>query len=322
MDPTDLPSSFPDTASRARSGRTVLLLNTNAGGGRAAQLKRPIERWLASEGERAMLFVSDSAKLSTQIIDALPNSSRVIVLGGDGSLGQLLPALHAGAHTAGLVPVGTGNDAAAGLGLAKLRWRDALAHALRSPASPIDLGEVRWTNARGFEQRALFASSLCSGFDAAVNRQAAVLPRWLFGKPRYLAATLLELLALPRYDLQVLADGLAVHAGPTLLASALNTRTYGGGMPIAPAAQPDDGQLDLILAEGMGLTRVLGLLPRMLAGRHLGQPGVLHRHCTRIELKANAPIPLAADGEVLGEAVEVRVTVLPSALQFIRRSVR
>lgn len=318
MDPTDLSSPAPGHARAAPAARTVLLLNANAGGGRAGALKRPIEGWLAAHGERAMLFVSHEATLARRIVDALPAGSRVIVIGGDGSLSQLLPSLHAGRHQAGLVPVGSGNDAAAAFGLGHGGWRSALAHALHGPASPVDLGEVRWTNARGFEQRSLFVSSLCAGFDAAVTRQALDLPRWLRGKPRYLAATLAELLALRPFDLRVMAEGRAIHAGPVLLASVLNTRTYGGGMPIAPDAQPDDGQLDLLLAEGMGLARVLTLLPRMLAGRHLGQPGVLHQHCARIELQAATPLPLAADGEFLGEAVDARITIRPGALAMVR----
>ncbi len=315
--------SSPARVARADTGtgatRTVLLLNANADGGRAASLKRPIEDWLSVHHRRAMLFVSHQAALARQIVDALPAGSRVVVVGGDGSVGQLLPSLHAGRHQLGLVPVGTGNDTAAALGLAGTSWREALAHALHGDATAIDLGEARWTNARGHEQQALFISSLCTGFDAAVNRHASTLPRWLAGQPRYLAATLLELMALREFDLSTVVDGRAIHAGPVLLASTLNTRTYGGGMPIAPEARLDDGMLDLMLADGMGLAHVLRLLPRMLAGRHLGQPGVRHLRFRELDLRSATPVPLAADGETLGDALSVRITVKPGALAAVRK---
>lgn len=322
MDPTLLPSFTPAAASPRprREGKTVLLLNANAGGGRAARLKRPIEDWLSVHHPRTLLVVSDDPALARRIVDALPAGSRVIVVGGDGSVSQLLPSLQAGGHQLGLVPVGTGNDTAAALGLGRMDWRAALAHALETPATAIDLGEVCWSNARGFEQQALFISSLCAGFDAAVNQHAAGLPRWLSGKPRYLAATLLELLALRDFDLRTVVDGRAIHAGPVLLASALNSRTYGGGMPIAPPARITDGHLDLVLADRMDLTQVLGLLPRMLAGRHLGRPGVLHLPFSQLDIKAAAPVPVAADGEVLGEALEIRVRVRPGALAVVRNN--
>lgn len=320
MDTTTLPSLPAAAAAPALAGRTqtVLLLNPHAAGGRAARLKRLIEDSLPYSAERPMLFVSHDASLARRIVDALPSGSRVIVIGGDGSVSQMLPSLVAGGHVLGVLPLGSGNDTAHALGVGRLGWRAALAHALQAEPTPVDLGEVRWKNARGFEQHGLFISSLCAGFDAAITQHALGLPRWLRGKPRYLGATLLELMALRQYDVRTVIDGRAVHAGPVLLASTLNTRTYGAGMPIAPTAAMDDGQLDLLLADGMGLSRVLNLLPRMLGGRHLGQVGVLHQRYAELGLKADVPVPLAADGEFLGEAVDIAVRVRPGALLAVR----
>ncbi len=316
MATTDLPSPVAAAPAPALTGRaqTVVLLNPDAGGGRAARLKRAIEESLTASAERPMLFVSHDAALARRIVDALPSGGRVVIVGGDGSVSQLLPSLVAGGHALGVIPLGSGNDTAHALGVGRLGWRDALTHALQATPTPVDLGELCWTNARGFEQRSLFISSLCAGFDAAVNQHALGLPRWLKGKPRYLGATLLELLALRQFDMRTVIDGRAIHAGPVLLASTLNTRTYGAGMPMAPRAEIDDGQLDLLLADGMGLARVLTLLPRMLAGRHLGQPGVIHQRFAHLALKADTPVPLAADGEFLGYALDVKVRVRPKAL--------
>ncbi len=124
--------------------------------------------------------------------------------------------------------------------------------------------------------------------------------------------------SLRQFALRSTIDGQAIHAGPVLLASTLNTRTYGAGMPIAPDASVDDGQLDLLLADGMGLGRVLTLLPRMLAGRHLGQPGVLHQRFAQLGLQAAQPVPLAADGEFLDEAMSIEVRVRAGALRVAR----
>ncbi len=322
MDITDLPTppaaAAASSATSAGTGQSVLLLNPNAAGGRAARLRRPIEENLSAFAGHPMLFVSHEAKLARRIVDALPSGSRVVVVGGDGSVSQLLPSLVAGDHELGIVPLGSGNDTAHAMGVGRMGWREALAIALEAPATPVDLGEVRWTNARGFEQHSLFISSLCAGFDAAVAQHSLTLPRWLKGKPRYLGATLLELMALRQFALRSTIDGQAIHAGPVLLASTLNTRTYGAGMPIAPDASVDDGQLDLLLADGMGLGRVLALLPRMLAGRHLGQPGVLHQRFAQLGLQAAQPVPLAADGEFLGEAMSIEVRVRAGALRVAR----
>jgi diacylglycerol kinase family enzyme len=136
--------------------------------------------------------------------------------------------------------------------------------------------------------------------------------------PRYTLATLFMLATLDSFDLRISVDGQAIHAGPVLLASALNSATYGGGMQIAPSAAIDDGALDLMMAERMGLLRVLSLLPRMLVGRHLGEPGVIHQCFGDLLIKAQQPVPMAVDGEYLGEAIEAKVSIKPALLPVLR----
>ena len=301
-----------------REAKTVLLLNANAAGGRAAGYKRQIEEHTAKLPRRPMLFVSREAQTAIRLIDALPAGSRVIVLGGDGTVNQLLPSLLAGGHTLGLVAIGSGNDTARALGVDRMKWHVALDHALESAPEKIDLGEISYTNARGFTQNKLFISSFCAGFDAATVQQAQSLPTWLGGMPRYALATLIMLSEPSNFDLRISLDGQAIHAGPVLLASALNSATYGGGIQIAPSALIDDGALDLMIAEGMGLMRVLSLLPRMLLGRHLGEPGVIHQCFGELHIKAQHAVPMAADGEYLGEALEAKVTIKPAQLSVLR----
>ena len=301
-----------------REAKTVLLLNANAAGGSAAAYKRQIEEHTAKLPRRPMLFVSREAQLAIRLVDALPAGSRVIVFGGDGTVNQLLPSLLAGGHTLGLVAVGNSNDTARALGVDRMKWPLALDHALQAAPEDIDLGEITYTNARGFSQTKLFVSSFCAGFDAATIQQTQSLPNWLGGMPRYMLATLVMLATLDSFDLRISIDGKAVHAGPVLLASALNTATYGGGVQIAPSALIDDGALDLLIAERMGLMRVLSLLPRMLVGRHLGEPGVIHQCFGELNIKAQQPVPMAADGEYLGEAIEASLRIRPAQLPVLR----
>ncbi|MFM7658768.1 MAG: diacylglycerol/lipid kinase family protein [Burkholderiaceae bacterium] len=314
----------PDSGKQApspsaeREPKTVLLLNANAAGGRAAGYKRAIEQHTAALPRRPMLFVSREAQTAIRLINALPAGSRVIVFGGDGSVNQLLPSLLAGGHTLGVVAVGSGNDTARALGVDRMKWHVALDHALQSAPEKIDLGEVSYTNARGFTQSKLFISSFCAGFDAATVQQAQSLPTWLGGMPRYVLATLIMLSTLDSFDLHISIEGQAIHAGPVLLASALNSATYGGGMQIAPSAMIDDGALDLMVAERMGVLRVLSLLPRMLLGRHLGEPGVIHQCFGNLLIKAQQPVPMAVDGEYLGEAIEAKVSIKPAQLPVLR----
>ena len=289
----------------------LCLLNPHAANGRCAALASPLREALP---QVPLLLPQDVASARERLL-ALAPGSRVIVAGGDGTVHQLLPALVERQLQLALLPGGTGNDLARALGLAGLGWREALAHAQSAPATAMDLGEV--TTPESGPQR--FMSSLTAGFDAAIAQRALAAPRWLRGQPRYLWATLTEIGRLRLYPMRVQADGQALHDGPLLFASSLNTPTYGSGMPAAPGARIDDGRLQLLRVGAFGRLGALGMMPLLLAGRHLRHPRVALGDFQALHLAAQAPVPLAVDGEPLPSSRDITVRVLPRALQVVNR---
>lgn len=294
----------------------LVLLNPHAGGGTARALHAHVERHLHTHHPHAALCITHEIADAERAIDALPHRGRVVLCGGDGTVHQLLPALLRGAHELALVPVGSGNDTARALGVLGLRggWPARLDWALRAPASAVDLGELVCEGGH----RALFISSLAAGFDAAVALRAHAGPRWLRGMPRYLWATLRELIALRVCEVTVSDAGRTLHSGRTLFASALNGPTYGSGMPAVPGARLDDGALDLLVAGAFGRLGVLVMLPRLLLGRHLGHPRVHVFSGAGVQVHASSPLPLAADGEPAPAAARFTLRTLRGALQCVR----
>jgi YegS/Rv2252/BmrU family lipid kinase len=290
----------------------VLLLNRQAGGGRAVALEPRLRQALAAHGGTVELVCPPDAEAARACVAGLPGGTRVVVVGGDGTLHQLLPALLAGGHELGLVPSGSGDDGARALGIRGMPWRRALEHALVAPARAVDVGEVRTEG----ETRP-FLSSMALGFDAAVATRAMRGPRWLGGLPRYLLATLQEIAHLRLHELVVETDGERVHQGPALLASTLNTASYGGGMPAVPHARVDDGRLDLLLAGDFSRLGALAMLPRLLVGRHLAHPRIRCVSFAEARFSAADPVPLAADGETLTASRSVAIRVRPQALRVV-----
>ncbi len=90
-----------------------------------------------------------------------------------------------------------------------------------------------------------FGASLGIGFDALVAKRALAAPSFLRGMPRYLYALFSVLKDLRLPEGRVLVDGEEVYRGRLLLLAAMNGPTYGGGIPIAPMADPRDGLLSL-----------------------------------------------------------------------------
>lgn len=295
----------------------LVLLNPNAQGGRAKQMAPKISAWLKINAPDVAWAAPNSLADILALLRSLPVGSRVVAVGGDGTLNRWLPAVLERQLTLGLVPMGSGNDCARGLGLYGLPWAKALAHALTAAPQALDTGLASWTDMQGVEHHTPFLSSLTAGFDSAVGLRALNGPRWLRGLPRYLWATLSELLHLNVWDLQVHSDGHLIHQGHALFASSLNTPTFGSGIPAVPQARMDDGRLDLLLAGPFSRTGALLMLPRLLIGWHLSHPRIDSRAFEALTIACASGVPLAADGEYLGEARQVTVRNSPVSLQVV-----
>jgi diacylglycerol kinase family enzyme len=279
-------------------------------------MAEPLRLWLAQHAVPARLEIPDTAEQSRHLIAALPSNSRIIVVGGDGTVNQLLPSLLAGSHTLALVPYGSGNDTARAWGLCGLTWQAALNHALTGRSSKVDIGLAEFENS-GKSCSVPFVSSFTTGFDSSIGLRAIIGPKWLRGLPRYLLATLRELVNLRTWRVQVKLDGKLLHAGDALFASTINTRTFGGGMPAVPHARVDDGKLDILLAGKFNVFETLLMLPRLLIGRHLSHRKVKTLSFTTMQIVAETPIPLAADGEYLGMSHQLQIKVLQAGLSVV-----
>ena len=307
-DASQLGMPHTQRATSNQSALTYVLLNPHSHGGRTAQLEAPLKKLLSKHGLHDALLITPTPQTALQMIHALPACSRVIIAGGDGTVHHLLPALVAGGHTLTVLPLGSGNDTARAFGTYSLGIETALTTALHHPAIQIDVGEIHTLDVNsGMTHERLFISSFSAGFDASISLRAREGPTWLSGMPRYLWATLGELRALRHWTMQVSVEDNLIHDGPALFASSLNTPSFGGGMPAVPHASIQDGALDLLMAGEIQMAEVLQLLPLLLIGKHLGRPKVHTQTFTKLTIQSQTPIPIAADGEYIGQANEIKI---------------
>ncbi len=112
-------------------------------------------------------------------------------------------------------------------------------------------------------------------------------------------------------------DGEEVHRGRMLLLAAMNGPMYGGGIPIAPMADPRDGRLSVVLAGKFSRMGVVLILPRLLMGRHLSHPQMRSYAGREVVVEFAQPVPAHADGELLPEASGYRAEVRPLGLRVV-----
>jgi diacylglycerol kinase (ATP) len=114
-----------------------------------------------------------------------------------------------------------------------------------------------------------------------------------------------------------LDDGPA-FAQTTTMTAVMNGRSFGGSFHVCPDAQADDGQLDLLIAQGCGRLEILGLVPRIMRGTHGGDRRLRLARARRVVIESQESLLVEADGEIAFEdARRLDIEVLPGALRVL-----
>jgi YegS/Rv2252/BmrU family lipid kinase len=288
-----------------------LIVNPAAGGGRARKLLPAAERALASRGLRARTVISESLDHAIATATAAATAGEVtVVMSGDGLIGQIAGALAGTGAALGIIPGGRGNDLARVLGIPADVEGAADILAARTTRE-IDVGEV---NGRRF------VGIASCGFDSDANRVAneAKLVR---GNLVYLYAALRALAAWKPARFNLVLDGERVEFSGYSV-GACNNKAYGGGMFAAPGAELDDGLLDVVWCKDTPKRRFLfTLMPRVFKGTHVELEEVVVRRAREVEIAADRPFAVYADGDPLAD-LPARVRLLPRALRVIAPSTR
>jgi diacylglycerol kinase (ATP) len=235
----------------------------------------------------------------------------LVVVGGDGMVNLGANIVAQTDTPLGIVPSGTGNDIADGLGIPVGDTEaaiDALLDALHRPPRVIDAGLIRHGGLSTW-----FAGVLSAGFDAIVNERANLMTRPR-GRSRYIVALLRELATLRPIPYEIVADGVSFGTSAVLV-SVANSRSLGGGMRIVPHAVLDDGMLDLFVVARMSRLRFLRVFPRVFSGTHTDLPEVSFRSIRTVSISA-PDVVAYADGERIGP-LPVEISVVPGALRML-----
>lgn len=274
----------------------ALVVNPSAGHGRARRLIHPVERHFADAGVRVVTTVTagyEHARIACE--DAAASGvDGLVVVGGDGMahLGHNACALTG--VPLGVIPAGTGNDFARGVGLPR-RWPDAVASVVAGHVRTIDLMEVHGELDRGPVE--YVGSVVSTGFDERVNHRANHAPIDL-GAPTYAWAVLAELRHFEPLAYRLTVDGRPREVEAMLVAVA-NAGVFGGGIRIAPDFDITDGLLDVTIVHAVGRGTLLALFPQLFTGGFVNHPAVERFRVSAIDV-AGDDLYGMADGEVLG----------------------
>ena len=241
----------------------------------------------------------------------------LIVVGGDGMV-HLGTNLVVGTKVPlGIVPSGTGNDMARGLGIPHDNTEaaiEALVTALGRPPRVIDTGRIDYVDDEtGEPSRRWFACVLSAGFDAVVNERANRMRRPR-GASRYTIALVLELIGLKPIAYRLGLDGTEQDV-KALLVTIGNNVSIGGGMKVTPDAVLDDGLFDVMVVKPLSRFNFIRIFPRVFEGTHVSDPRVSIDRAAHVTIGSDTAVAYA-DGERISRA-PVTVTIDAKSMRVL-----
>jgi diacylglycerol kinase (ATP) len=302
----------------------LVVFNPAAGRGRARRLWLQAAEVLAATGIEYELAETRAPNEAMRLAEgAAERCSTVIVAGGDGTVHEvvngLMRAPAAVRPALGVLPLGSGDDYAKMLpplspGAARPHWRSAVAAIALGRTRAHDVGVIR--DGEGGER--FFANGMDVGFGAHVARNIAAVPHWVTGLGAYLAAIARTMLRYPELEVRLQFDGGAPFEHRSTIMAIMNGRCFGGSFWACPEARADDGLLDVLLADVVTRAQILRLVPKLMRGRHVGEPVLRMLRARKVSIESASPLVIEADGELPpldGRCLEIEV--VPGALRVL-----
>ena len=291
----------------------LFILNPNAGMG-APKKKWPIIKNILKEKNMSGKVIV--TKTHNQAITIAKDYSEdgfenIVAIGGDGTLSEVLNGVQQSSNKSnvniGLIPLGSGNDFAKGIGLS---------NDIEENIERIRIGQTVKYDIGKIEDR-YFINSLGVGFDALVSANANKIKK-LRGMPKYLLAVMKTLKNLKPYAVDIKIRNYSVKK-EILLISIGNSNLTGGGFKLSPFAKPDDKIFDITIIDSLSKLKVFSLLPKAITGKHLSHKAVTSIQSDHIEIESNSPLPVYMDGEIpeLKNPKKIYVKLIPAAVDFI-----
>ncbi len=299
--------------------KTLAVVNPASSNGRTAQ-RWPDLRPLLEEvvGPVDEVFTTAPGEAEALTARGLADGYEAIAsVGGDGTHSEVVNGFfHQSRDDAPcFIPIssGTGGDFRKTFGVDK-GPEAAIAHLGQGVPRRIDAGEYTFIDKEGLLARRYFLNILSLGLGGMVDEKVNTTSKALGGKASFFLGSLRALMAYRNVRIRLTLDNGEILERRTVTTALANGRFFGGGMMIAPDADPADGLLDVVIIGDLSKTEMARLSGKIYKGAHLAHPAVEVHRARRVRVESEDEALLDVDGEPLGRC-PIDVKVLPGALK-------
>lgn len=271
-----------------------ILINPVSGKGKSLIALKTIKSLLQQKNVEYNIHMTEYPHHATEIVTKLNEAelTNLIVLGGDGTFNEVLNGItNFESIIVGFIPCGTGNDYVKSTNVPKDTTK-ALNLILE--------GKIGYTDFLQLDgKRALNCAG--AGMDVDVLVRYSTMKAFK-GKIKYYASLIDVLLHLRFHKMRINIDGVETEKS-VFIAAIANGKYFGGGMPISPLSDTNDGVFNVVIVNEIKPKQVFGMLLKFLKGKHITEP------CTETFTAKEITVTLLDEGktQVDGEVFENKV---------------
>jgi YegS/Rv2252/BmrU family lipid kinase len=310
----------------------LVIINPIAGRGRVKKHWQDVRQGLIEAGIEFDLAETSAPLEAISIAQqAATKYKTVIAVGGDGTIHEVVNGLLRASKeletiALGVIPLGNGDDFAkmippqTAIGGKVFDWREAINKISKAQTMLFDVGRMSNTqlNLANNNLPHYFMNGMDIGFGAQAALNFIKVPKFLSGMAAYLAAIMKTLVDYQIPEVTIQIDDQAPFKQSTTMTAITNGRCFGSGFWVCPNAEIDDGLLDVMVADGIGRLRIMGLIPKITKGTHLNEPILSNHQASRVLIDSEKPFVVEADGEIpYSQTRHLEIQILKRRLRVI-----
>jgi diacylglycerol kinase (ATP) len=301
-----------------------VIVNPRAGRGLGEEDLQALRERFRAQGLHAEFMVTAAAGHATELARVARGVGAEVlaVVGGDGTMNEVVQAYVDGegkpldGPALAVLPAGTGGDFRRTIGLSK-NLDEAIGRIRYGANHAADLGLMRFTKDDGSEGVRAFLNIASFGLGGLVDRIVNASGKRFGGTASFYLGTVEGLAKYRNQPVRIRVDGEPFFEGRLVNGAVCNGRYFGGGMCIAPMADPGDGRFEVVVMGDFSIPEVVAFTGRIYQGAHLGKDRVHVTHGRRVEAEplTGEPVLIDCDGEAPGR-LPASFEVLPGAVKL------
>lgn len=302
-------------SSRGRKRKFVYLVNPISGTSKKEALIKLIKSISKQQNLSYEIVPTNSTGNYDFLADRILEEeiTDIVIVGGDGTVNQVIGSLRDLPVRFGIIPFGSGNGLALAAGIPK-KPKEAFELILSGTAHPVD----------AFMVNNEFSCMLTGlGFDAQVAHDFA--SKNSRGLMTYTQQSILNYFKAQPYQFEVVLDNFSFFSEAFFLCVA-NSNQFGNNFTIAPLADLQDGLLDIVIVQKMNKAKLPFAVLRQIRGNNklqqlvddMSNKNVLYFQTPSLTIRNLKLAPMHIDGEPRETVEELKIEIIPRCFQLIR----